>query len=344
MVKKKTLADYRREVDAINKATSPQAFGKSPAPFLGQSSAGKKGTGSAMRKSVSSFDVSSSGVKDNLAPAPAAPQPSSDASGDVVKSDGHQDFPLATDASGKPVMKDAGGTIDLNGGSINAFTTDEIEVTEDSELFIRGEKSQSPYNFEDDSWDHSRGASNLLGLDMSFDPKVADPRNGDADFSFGAWRDSNAEDLHDENTGRNWGDPEQVMGHIREEDLPQALHVPDPSLFQSEAIEDVSQAAEVGAENVGEGDFDLIPEIGGGTPFGGLPDAMPAGPMLGGDMGEEAAPAHVPNEEMLERMDGAATSMSEYMEANTEILEGLANAIQALMVRMRNVESQIERF
>lgn len=351
MVKKKTLADYRREVEAINKATSPQSFGKSPAPFLGQSSAGKKGTGSAMRKSVSSFDVSSSGVKDNLAPAPAAPQPiepqdfelksqggvpaidvglheemgigykgigrlspvivpsdmKDDAKVDLIKSQ----FVGISDVKSRLKSSEAGGPLhydDIGYENVEAmpFSTTDADRTED-EIF----ESQQ---------DLASGILDSMGA--SWSPDYAPDSLGSTNYPFES-ADDVGEDI-DKSVSEFIAAPEEVP--------------------HSEAIEDVSQAAAVGAENVGEDDFDLIPEINGGTPFGGLPDALPAGPMLGGDMGDEAAPGHVPNEEMIERLDGAATSLSEYMEANTQILEELANSIQALMVRMRNVESQIARF
>ncbi len=342
MVKKKTLADFRREVDAINKATSPQSFGKSPAPFLGQSSSGKKGTGSAMRKGVSSFDVLSSGVKDNteaqtvsfVNPTPIKPAlgPIDDAA--VVGKPYEEakvqppNFPLATSSIGYPAMEHdpSGLPIEVGGATFR------------------------PYGYQGIDPDSIDEAHGFVEGDLSTTENVLSHSNSD-DFIDWMPVDGHVPSLDVE---RDWYDehltrptPNQAQHDVDvsvEKGVSESLVTPDPESLISEGVSDALAVGDVGADAQGQDDFDLMPEVTAGTPFGGLPDAMPAGPMLGGDMGEEAAPAHVPNEEVLEGVDGAATSLSEFGEANTQILEELANSIQALMVRMRNVESQIARF
>lgn len=337
MVKKKTLADFRREVEAINKATSPQSFGKMPAPFLGQPSANKKGTGSAMRKSVSSFDVSTDGVKDNLAPAPAAPPPSEP-----------QDFDLKSE-NGRPVV-DESLQDDMGIGYVNKITMAQpVVVPQDKE-------AEAEWKVKHQIWENGKDEAKMQAgdygqLDHFLDPQSVDvmPFSSDA-ADRDHWDEAMVVDDFAE-TARSLGykeyDADAELENIKQ-GVSEFVAAPTEAP-QSEAVEDVMQLGDVGEQPRGDPDFDLMPEVTApqvtaGTPFGGLPDALPAGPMLGGDMGDEAAPGHVPNEEMIERLDGAATSLSEYMEANTQILEELANSIQALMVRMRNVESQIARF
>lgn len=336
MVKKKTLADFRREVDAINKATSPQSFGKVPAPFLGQPSANKKGTGSAMRKSVSSIDVSTWGVKDNFGTPPAAP-PSEP-----------QDFDLKSE-NGRPIV-DRSLQDDMGIDYGNKITMAQpVVVPQDGE-------AEAEWRVGHQKWENGKDEAKMEAgdygeLDHFLEPQSVDvmPFSSDAADRDPWEREMVVDDFAEtaSSLGYKEYDADAALENIKQ-GVSEFVAAPTEAP-QSEAVEDVMQLGEVGEQPSGDPDFDLMPEVTApkvtaGTPFGGLPDALPAGPMLGGDMGEEAAPGHVPNEEMIERLDGAATSLSEYMEANTQILEELANSIQALMVRMRNVESQIERF
>lgn len=334
MVKKKTAEEFRKEIEMLNKSTQAMAIGKVPAPFLSKQ---KKGTGNAMRRGVSSFNVSAEGVKDNLAPAPAAPSPSEP-----------QDFDLKSE-NGRAVV-DSDLHQDMGVTYSNPMTMARpVIVPQD-------EEAEAEWKVGHQIWENGKDeakmkAGDLGGSDHFLEPQSVDvmpfsvediDRNVDDELSV---RDSFKETVED--LGYKEYDADVELDSIRQ-GVSELVAAPT-EIPQSEAVEDVMQLGEVGAQPSGEPDFDLMPEVTApqvtaGTPFGGLPDAMPAGPMLGGDMGDEAAPGHVPNEEMIERLDGAATSLSEYMEANTQILEGLANAIQALMVRMRNVESQIGRF
>jgi hypothetical protein len=323
MVKKKTAEEFRKEIEMLNKSTQPMAIGKVPAPFLGKQ---KRGTGNAMRKAVSQFDVSAEGVKDNLTPVEPAPVL---AAKEDSEAEEPSDFPLKTLGDNQPVV--------------------DYEIHQEtvgSELLRMAEPIVVPEDKIEQGYQEAKKITEIEPDQFGFSSDITMQPVGLDSVDVMPFSTTDA-DRTDSEVEESAYTPEDLALDIKQgisEFVAAPVEVPE-----SEAMEAVGQLADVGDLPRNDPEFDLMPEVtaphvGGGTPFGGLPDAMPAGPMLGGDMGGEAAPAHVPNEEMLERMDGAATSMSDYMEANTQILEGFANAIQALMVRMKNVESQIERF
>lgn len=340
---KRSKAEMAQEVSKILKGTQPGGVGKTPAPFKSQTKQSEataksaRDVSTAIAQGVLDQNHSDAQMVSFVNPTPVSPR--ADIQDDAVKPDLlNQDFPLAATPDGKPAMEHhpSGEYIEKSSATSRFYTWDDVEAESEAA------NSKSGFNHDQMITDAA-----VWGDLMDIEPWVADEvapneREGDGDYSLETFTAG----LTQSEEGMRWdyGDPDDVSTKIQTE-VNEGLASGDSSSLMSEGVTDTLAMGDVGEEAQQGAGFDLIPEANAGTPFAGLPDAVPAPNAKDSEefMQKEGAPDHVPNAETVEMVDGLATEAGEFAEAMVDVVERLAEKLQAAMVRLRNLEATLER-